>query len=387
MSRYVVAIDSMKGCLSSLEASSAFAIGIRKTDPEAEVLVVPVADGGEGTAKVLAHGAGLKESLKNSVIGPMGNEVDAEWWYDRNTSTAYIDMAQTSGLTLVDVGNRNPLLATSYGFGQLISKALDIGATTIVAGLGGSATVDGGVGACQALGIRFIDSNGSLIPDFAGGRHLSVISNIDITGIDARLNDVHLKLVCDVDNPFTGLKGAAHVFGPQKGASEGDITILESGLENLRRVIRSICGIDLNEVAGSGAAGGCAGGLKALAGGVICNGAPFVLDSLKFESMIREATTIITGEGSSDAQTLMGKLPYGILRLGKATGVSVALVAGNIKDSAKLKEAGFSTLYNINNPEIIELSATKSMPAMMPNVAKCRLMATGAKFALYAKKH
>ncbi len=387
MRKYVVAIDSMKGCLSSLEASSAFAIGIRETDPEAEVLVVPVADGGEGTANVLAHGAGLKESIKNCVIGPMGNDVEAEWWYNQNTSTAYIDMAQTSGLTLVEVDSRDPLIASSYGFGQLICNALDIGATTIVAGLGGSATVDGGVGACQALGIRFLDSNGNLIPDFAGGRQLSVIDKIDITGIDPRLKSTHLILLCDVDNPFTGPKGAARVFGPQKGASKNDIVILETGLENLRKAIKSICRIDLNEIAGSGAAGGCAGGLTALTGGVICEGAQFVLDTLELYSKIRGVTALVTGEGSSDVQTLMGKLPYGILRLGKAEGVTVALVAGNINDSAKLKNAGFSTLYNINDPEIIESSATKGMHAMIPSVAKCRLMATGAKFAVYAKKH
>lgn len=387
MRKFVVAIDSMKGCLSSEEASSAFAAGIRGADPEAEVLVVPVADGGEGTAMVLADSAGLKESVVSRVTGPMGNDVDARWWYDGITSTAFIDMAQSSGLTLVAVGKRNPLLTTGYGLGQLICKALDRCASTIVVGLGGSATVDGGVGACQALGIRFLDSSGTALPAFACGRQLSDIAEIDISGLDVRLKSTRLLLVSDVTNPFTGHKGAARVFGPQKGASDADVAVLDAGLEKLRSLVIRSLGVDLNEVPGSGAAGGCCGSLMALAGGIICDGASFVLNSMKFESLIKGSTAVVTGEGASDEQTLMGKLPYGILRVAKAAGLPVALVAGVIRDSGRLKEAGFSPIVDINDPENIDKSSTAGMWAMNPVVAKSRLIAAGAGFASFAKNH
>lgn len=387
MRKYVVAIDSMKGCLSSDEASSAFAAGIRAADPEAEVVVIPVADGGEGTAKVLASRTGLKDGVVSRVTGPMGNDVDARWWYDGNTSTAFIDMAQSTGLTLVEAGNLNPMLATSYGLGQLICYALDRDASTIMVGIGGSATVDGGVGACQALGIRFLDSAGSPLPAFAGGGLLSEIAEIDMTGLDVRLKSVRLLLVSDVTNPFTGHRGAARVFGPQKGASDADIAVLEAGLENLRSLVIRRFGIDLNEVSGSGAAGGCCGGLMVLAGGIICDGASFVLNSIGFESKIKGSTVVVTGEGASDEQTLMGKLPYGILRIGKTAGLPVALVAGVVRDLDRLKEAGFSPIIDINDLENIYKSDTVGMQTLKPEVASSRLIAAGAGFASLSKNN
>lgn len=380
MKKYVVAIDSMKGCLTSEEASRAFAAGIRVSDPEAYVLVIPVADGGEGTAEVLAKGCGLKTCIISRVTGPAGNEVDAQWWYDDTSSTAFIDMAQSSGLTLVKECDRNPLHTTGYGFGQLISEALDIGAVRIIAGLGGSATVDGGVGACQALGVKFLDAGGVPVLPHACGRQLMTIRDIDISGLDPRLHDIDLQLVCDVTNPLTGVRGAARVFGPQKGASEEDVVLLEAGLENFRNLVIRKFGTDLDEIQGSGAAGGCGGGLSALAGGRIVDGTSFVLDLLGLDRLIADADAVVTGEGSADAQTLMGKLPSGILRCGKAAGVQVALVAGILKDERNLASAGFSPLICINDSWIIADSGTLGQSPMDPHTAILRLKSAGVRF-------
>lgn len=387
MRKIIVAFDSMKGCLSSRDASAAFAQGVRNVDSEAQVLVVPVADGGEGTARVLAEAAGLTAPLYSSVCGPMGDEVYAEWWFDDNSRTAYIDMAQASGLTLVDKSGRNPLCATSHGFGELIAKALDRGASSIVVGLGGSATVDGGSGACQALGVRFFDKGKTLIRSYMDGSRLSSVTDIDVSRLDSRLRDVCLTLVCDVVNRLTGVGGAAEVFAPQKGASADDVTLLDNGLENFRNLIFRKFGVDLNCIPGSGAAGGCAGGLMALAGGVIREGAPLVLDALHFGSLLEGASAVVTGEGASDSQTLMGKLPCAILRFGLKAHVPVALVAGVIKDRERLEKAGFSPVIHINSPEIIAASHTSGGIDTDAAIAARRLQAAGKEFARYVKFH
>ncbi len=351
MKRVVVGMDSRKGCLDSLSASKAVATGVAKQFHDAKVICVPVADGGEGTAEAMAYGNDRFIKQTSLVTGPMGEKVSAKWYLDEETGTAVIDMAAAAGLNLVEESRRDPLKATTYGVGELILEAVSKGAKKILLGLAGSATVDGGMGAIQALTKRQTDS---------------VIESL-------KRGEIELDLLCDVEAPFTGERGAARVFGPQKGASAEDVEVLEERLEDIRRMALESQGIDLNKVLGSGAAGGLAGGLMALAGGRIVKGAETILDAIGFDDIIEGADLIITGEGSSDRQTLMGKIPFEILQRGKRKGVPVWLMAGRVSDEETLLQAGFERVICINSPENIERSGTPGMEAMEPEVAKTRL--------------
>lgn len=399
MKRIVVAIDSLKGCLDSLSASKALAEGMmanaggldKNGNGMIKAIYVPVADGGEGTAEALSFGDSRFDRQQSIVSGPTGKEIVAEWYYDAESATAFIDMSAAAGLALIDEGQRNPLNTTSYGVGQLLMEAASKGARKILLGLGGSATVDAGLGACQVLGIRLIgthcpgdvqlptDTDEYPLPSPFTGKMLPLIKDFKLTG-DFRIKqpfaekyDLELLLLCDVTAPFTGERGAAQVFGPQKGANPEEVAYLENGMENIRELIISQLGIDLNTVAGSGAAGGMAGGLMALAGGKIRKGAPLLLDAIGFDDIIEGADLIITGEGSSDFQTLMGKLPFEILQRGQRKNIPVWLVAGRIADREALQKAGFAKVICINSPEIIKRSHTEGLPAMDPEVARRRL--------------
>lgn len=343
--KIVVAIDSMKGCLDSENASEAMKSGLELAFPDAKIISVPVADGGEGTAEAIAKANRGVERMHSVVEGPLGDPVNAEWWFNHDSSTAYMDMASAAGITLIAENDRNPLKTSTYGVGQLICKALESGADHIVVGMGGSATVDGGMGACRAL------------------RECKCSAEI--------------SLACDVIAPFTGDNGAARVFGPQKGATPEEVEILESKLEKIRQEVLLSCGIDLNAIPGSGAAGGCAGGLMAYCGAKIENGAKLVLDSIGFDNIVEDADLIVTGEGSADSQTLMGKLPSEILRRGKMRGIPVVLVAGHVDGAEKLLDAGFSLIIDINSSENINRSHTGGKDAMLPQTAKTRLKAVG----------
>lgn len=394
--KVVVAIDSMKGCLGSKEASEACAEGVRKIlmerdiksgnlneTSENDVIAIPVADGGEGTAEAIAYANKQISRMQSRVMGPDGNPVDAEWWLDKSKGIAYMDMAAAAGLTLLPLEKRNPMKTSTYGVGQMILAASEAGARKIILGLGGSATVDGGMGACQALGVKFLKSEELLeqdkisgnkeMPSPILGQQLADIIDIDITGIDDRIKGVNILLACDVTAPFTGKDGAARVFGPQKGANPDEVEILEKGLENLRGVILQKLGIDLNSVPGSGAAGGCAGGLVSLLGAKIEKGASLVLDSIGFDDIIKDSDLVITGEGSADRQTLMGKLPFEILHRGKKNGIPVILVAGKIRDEDALKTAGFAKIIDINSVDNIRRSNTEDGNAMDSDIAKARL--------------
>ncbi len=369
-----MAMDSMKGCLDSLSASHAIASGIISNETDVEVVCVPVADGGEGTAETLAFGKIKFSKQISKVTGPLGLEIKAEWYFDEESSTAFIDMAAAAGLAIVGESQRNPLQTTTYGVGELIKEAVDKGAHKIMLGLGGSATVDGGLGALQALGLRLIDSERKVMPiPFTGG--LNQIMDIEASGFLAENIDIDIFLLCDVSAPFTGLDGAAYVFGPQKGASPSDVHYLETGMDNVRKLIISKTGLDLNDVPGSGAAGGLAGGLMAFAGGKIVKGASVVLDAIGFDDIIEGADLIVTGEGSSDRQTLMGKIPYEILKRGKRKNIPVWLVAGRIADEEALSEAGFEKTICINSPDIARRSNTVGQNQMDPDVASRRLKA------------
>lgn len=375
MKKIVVAMDSMKGCLDSLSASEALAAGVRKCFPSCETVCVAVADGGEGTSDALAYGKGGFRKVTSNVTGPLGRKIDAEWYIDEKSGVAFIDMASASGLAIVAEEERNPLHTTTFGVGELIKEAVGCGVKKVLLGLGGSATVDAGLGACQAMGLIILDKAGNAMPAPFVGSMLPEIGGFDFSRMPEF--SFELLLLCDVTAPFTGEEGAARVFAPQKGASNQDVEYLETGMENVRKLIFDISGFDLNDKPGSGAAGGAAGGLMAFVGGKIEKGAALLLDAIGFDDSIEGADLIITGEGCSDRQTLMGKIPYEILRQGKRRNIPVWLVAGRIADREALYAAGFEEIICINSPGIVERSGTSGENALDPEVAKKRLSSFG----------
>lgn len=369
----IVAIDSMKGCLTSEEAGRAFAEGLRSRYPDIDVKVLPVADGGEGTAECLARYSDGYIRIESIVIGPEGTPVTAAWWMNTKEKSACIDMAAAAGLPLVDIDRRNPMTTTTYGVGQLLVLARDNGARKIIIGLGGSATVDGGLGAMQALGARILDKSGTELPaPFVGGM-LNDVADIGPEETSNEWRDTELILACDVTTRFTGANGAARIFAPQKGASPKESQILDEGLKNLKDIIQKKTGIDLDSLDGSGAAGGCGGGFSALLGAKMKSGAELVLDAAGFDTLLADADLVVTGEGKADRQTLMNKLPGAILDRCNKAGVKAILVAGKIEDRNLLYEAGFKEVIDINAPDIIRLSGTEGCDPLDPAIADRRL--------------
>ena len=378
MKNVLVAMDSMKGCLSSYYASLYVAGGLEETLRDVKAAFLPVSDGGEGMVEMVANGLRGGDWYCCKVTGPLGDEIEARWYgyKDRSGMHACMEFAAASGLTLIGEERRNPLYTSSYGIGQMISDALKAGINDVMLGLGGSATVDAGLGALQALGLRLLDCKGKDLPrPFTGGM-LSEVAEIEFPdSFKEKIARLSLTLLCDVDSPFTGDKGAARVFGPQKGADEEEVRILEEGMENVRKLIIDKTGIDLNHVPGSGAAGGTGGGLVALAGARIKKGASTLLDIIGFDNALAGIDLIITGEGSSDRQTLMGKIPYEILQHGKRKNIPVWLMAGRVADEEALSHAGFERIICINSPDIVWRSNTVGKDPMDPEVAAERLCA------------
>lgn len=380
----VVAIDSMKGCLTSKEAGTAFAEGLKDRWPEMEVKVLPVADGGEGTADCIAGYSEGYLRIQSVACGPEGKPVKAGWWMNQSEKIACIDMAAAAGLPLVGIDSRNPMKTTTYGVGQLLDEARKQGAEKIILGLGGSATVDGGMGALQALGAKLTDKTGDDLPVPFVGAMLSDIADINTEGMSPEWKDTELILACDVTTRFTGENGAARIFAPQKGASPEETEFLDAGLVNLKDIIKRKKGTDLDTLAGSGAAGGCGGGLMAILGGRIATGADLVLDAAGFDSLIEDADFVVTGEGKADSQTLMHKLPGAILDRCKKAGVKAVIIAGKIEDRNLLSEAGFAEVIDINNPQTVSISGTEGCQPLDRNIATRRLTATGKMCGFFA---
>ncbi|HPJ22326.1 MAG TPA: glycerate kinase, partial [Clostridia bacterium] len=261
--KILIAPDSYKGCLGSLEVAMAMTKGIKAISADIETVSIPFADGGEGTVEAMLAGAGGR-IVKARVTGPLGDKIDSFYGILDDGHTAVIEMAAASGLALVPEDSLNPMLTTTYGTGELIRMAMDAGCTDIIIGVGGSATNDCGTGMAQALGVVFYDEDKNVLSGC--GRTLNEIHSYDDTGLDPRVRNTNITVACDVDNPLYGEKGAAHVYSPQKGADEIMIKILDEGLENLNSIVNNHCGIDMNSIKGSGAAGGLAGGLVAFTG-------------------------------------------------------------------------------------------------------------------------
>lgn len=346
--RVLVAADKFKGSLTAVEVAERVTAGLRRVAPDVTVEALPVADGGDGTVAA-AVAAGF-ERREVRVAGPLGAEVTAA--FALRDGTAVVEMAEASGLQRLPAGVLAPLTASTYGSGELLRAALDAGARTIVFGVGGSATTDGGAGMLSALGARFLDARGEPVPPGGGG--LAELASADLSGLDPRLSGVELVLASDVDNPLTGPKGAPAVYGPQKGASPDDVAALDAALDRFAKVLEGAVGARAAEYAaspGAGAAGGIGYGALLL-GARFRPGIEVMLDVLGFGPAVERAGLVITGEGSLDEQTLHGKAPAGVAAAARAAGKEVVAVCGRLALPAEaLGRAGIRRAYPLTDVE------------------------------------
>lgn len=344
MNKAIIAIDSFKGCLTSEEAGSAVMEGIKTIFPDCETLLFPIADGGEGMLDILTSATkGKYRTLP--AHGPLMELVQERYGISGDGQTALIEMAAVSGLPLVPEDKRNPMLTTTYGTGELILDALEQGCRHFIVGIGGSATNDAGLGMLQALGFRFLDKRGNLLG--TGGRIMSQVASIDTSAVHPALKEARFTIACDVRNPFCGSDGAAYVFASQKGADAKMVKELDTGMQALSRVILSTTGKDISDIPGAGAAGGMGGGFLAFLNAELKPGIRLMLDVLDFGKRITGADLIFTGEGRADRQTVMGKVPSGILEEARKQNIPVIVLAGSIEDAAQMNRAGFQGIFSI----------------------------------------
>ncbi|WP_139489505.1 glycerate kinase [Brevibacillus dissolubilis] len=355
--KIIIAPDSFKGSLSARQLCEAIEIGIHNVEPDAEVISIPLADGGEGTVEslVMATGGQLHQTV---VQNPLGNLVQAHFGVLDDGVTAVIEMAQASGLPLISAQDRNPLITTTYGTGQLIRHALDLGFRRFIVGIGGSATNDGGAGMLQALGVRLADSSGNELP--RGGQALNRLARIDSSGMDPRVHESTFVIASDVTNPLCGPNGASAVFGPQKGATPFMVSVLDKALSRYADVIAQTTGTNIIDVPGAGAAGGMGAALLAFLGAQMCSGIQLVLEAVRFSEKIQGADLLITGEGKLDAQTLSGKTIAGVASLAKEHGVPVVALCGALElHPAELDQLGITAAFSILNRPATLLEAMR----------------------------
>lgn len=334
MKKIVIAPDSFKGNLTSLQVAKALEEGIRRVLPKVNCVKIPMADGGEGTVQSLVDAVGGK-FVRKQVCGPLGKPVKARYGLLADGETAVIEMAEASGLPLITDKQRNPLKATTYGTGELIMDAINKGARNIIIGIGGSATVDGGSGMAQALGVRFRDSRGRIIKERAAGGMLERIDRIDMEAVDPRVRKTKIVVASDVDNPLCGKKGAAAVFGPQKGATPAMVKTLDRNLRHFGDLIKRDLGKKVINMSGAGAAGGLGAGLVAFTNARLQSGVDIVVKATGLDLQLKGADLAITGEGRVDFQTAFGKTPAGVAKAAKRVGVPVIAIGGGLADDAR----------------------------------------------------
>lgn len=343
--KVVLAPNALKGCLTAARAADAMARGVVRACPTAEIALAPVADGGDGLAEVLAD-ALRGETRTATVTGPRGDPTQASFRHVPTRQLAVIEMAAASGLALLPRDRLDPTLTTTLGVGELIAAALDLGASHLIVGIGGSATNEGGVGMATALGARFLDADGAPVKPVGGA--LAAIRRIDPSGLDPRLAGVRVEAICDVDNPLLGERGAAWVYGPQKGATPAQVRELDDGLANLAAVIERDLGLDVRGLPGAGAAGGLGAGLRAFLGAELRRGVDVVLDLVGLNDHLCGADLVLTAEGRIDAQTAFGKAPAGVAERARARGVPCIAIAGGIGDGLEsLHALGVSAVFSL----------------------------------------
>ncbi len=377
--KVIIAPQAFKGSISALRAAEAMAEGVRRVSPEVDTVLVPVADGGDGTLETLVEASG-GEVRTSEVTGPLGERRTAVWGAMGDGRTAVIEMARTSGLALVAVEDRNPLIATTYGLGEAMRDALDAGFRRFIVGIGGSATNDAGAGMAQALGARLLDAGGADLPP--GGAALAGLDRIDLAGLDARISDSDVAVACDVSNPLTGPEGASAVYGPQKGATPEMVRQLDAALVHLVDVVRRDLGVEIETVPGAGAAGGLGGGMIGFLGGRLQAGVDIVLSAVGLEDRLEGADLVLTGEGSVDYQTVYNKAPIGVARLAKARGIPVVAIAGSLGEGYKeVHDHGIDAALAITSGPMTLAQASDRAHELVTDAAEqaMRLMVAGSR--------
>jgi glycerate kinase len=357
--KIVIAPDSFKGSLTAKQVGEAIRAGVQNALPDCEIIIKPMADGGEGTLQCLVDATDGK-LLRTTVKNPLGNEITAEFGILGDGVTCVIEMAAASGLYLIEAHKRNPLRTTTYGFGQMIRAGLDLGCRRFILGLGGSATNDGGAGMLQALGFTFLDQDEQ--PLSFGGGELAKLRRIDTSHADPRLDECQFIIACDVANPFVGPNGASHVFGPQKGATPEMVEQLDANLRHFANLIETTLGIAIHDLPGTGAAGGVAGALLAFLRGQLQSGIQIVRETTRLAEAMKGADLVITGEGQVDFQTAQGKTPCGVAQLAKQFGIPVIVLAGSIGPGIEaLYPEGITSVVSIaNKPLTLEQSMAQA---------------------------
>ena len=351
--KVVVAPNAFKGTLTAPQAAAAIARGVREVFPDAEVVEVPVADGGDGTTEALvsAHHGEYRSVV---VEGPLGEPVTARFGLIDDGGTAVVELAESSGLALLAESRRDPRRASTYGFGQLLSAALNAGVSRVIAGIGGSATNDGGAGMAQALGYLLQDEAGAQLE--RGGVALIHLIGIDVYGVDRRWRSVPVRVACDVTNPLTGSRGASAVYGPQKGADDAAVRELDAALAHFAEVIERDLGKQVAGLPGAGAAGGTGAGLVAFLDAELVPGAPLVVEAAGLDARLGGAQLVITGEGRVDEQTVFGKAPGEVARRAAEAGVPVLAIAGS-------RGPGWEALSSVGVTSLLTLDEVEPEPA------------------------
>lgn len=363
--KIVIASDSFKGSMSSLDVATAASAGVIEVYPDSEIVSVNVADGGEGTVEAIVDALG-GEIVKVQVSDPLGRKIETS--YGIAGETAILEMAAASGLPLLTAEERNPWATSTLGTGEMIMDAIARGCRKFLVGIGGSATNDAGVGMLQAMGFRFYDANGELITQGCGGM-LGSIARIDDSLVSAAVKESQFTVACDVDTPFCGPEGAAPVFAPQKGADAEMVKRLDEGMASFAKVITEKYAIDIVPVAGAGAAGGMGGAFRAFLGATLKKGIDMVLDAIDFDTTIQGANLVITGEGKVDFQTAKGKTAAGVLNRAKQQHIPVVAIGGCVEMCDSLVQMGFAGIYPILK-EKVPLEIAMQRDFAMNNVRK-----------------
>jgi glycerate kinase len=376
----VIAPDKFKGSLTAKDAATYIADGIKRVFPTAAITKIPMADGGEGTVQSLVDATGGR-IIEVQVTGPLGTLVTAGMGILGDGKTAVIEMAKASGLTLVPEDLRDPRITTTRGTGELLLAAAEIGCSSVIVGIGGSATNDGGAGMAQVLGVRLLDAHGQELGH--GGINLAQLDRIDDSGLDPRIKEMEIIVACDVTNPLCGPTGASAVYGPQKGATPEMVRHLDAALANYAKVKKRDLGKEIAEIPGSGAAGGLGAGMLAFLSAKLQRGVQIVIDVVGLEEAVKDCDLVVTGEGGVDAQTAYGKAPAGVAEVAYRYGKPVIIIAGSVADDAtNLHDHGIHAIISLVRRPMSLADAIRQTPTLLTDSAEqvARLIKLGAEF-------
>jgi len=366
--KIIIAPDSYKGSLSAFEVAKSIQRGILNVDESIETVIVPMADGGEGTVQSLIDASGGK-IIELTVHDPLFREIKSFYGIMGDGVTAVIEMVAASGLPLLTFDERNPLITTTYGTGELIIDALNKGCLNFIIGLGGSATNDGGSGMAQALGVSLLDENGNEVG--MGGGELSKINSIDISGMDQRIRNAEFLAACDVDNPLCGEKGASAVYGRQKGASNDEVILLDKGLDHFAQIVKQQLNLDIKDVPGAGAAGGLGAGVMVFLNAHLEHGIDIVTKATNLTEKMNNADLVFTGEGRIDFQTAFGKTPFGVAQIAKQKNIPVIALSGSLGEGYKnLYDKGFDGIFSIIDKPMSLQEAIDNAAELLENAAE-----------------